>query len=93
MKGIMVAGALALALAGCGPEQGPVLISKQFVVPDVPSALYNCPIIRNYPEVARLTDRQVAQLIVELQRNNTTCKNSMEAIRSFLVRAKVTVQK
>jgi hypothetical protein len=53
--------------------------------------MYNCPIVRTYPEVKTLTDSQVAKLLLQLRNNNLTCKNSLEAIRQFLAEAQRTV--
>lgn len=89
-KLITVAAVLAgLFLAGCDPAEQ-VLVNK-FNIPNIPARMYNCPILKTYPQVANLTDKQVATLIVQLHSNNITCKASLDAIKKFLADAGKTV--
>lgn len=78
---------LLLFLTACGNNSEYVISSQSFVIPGVPSSMFNCPIIEQWPNSDELTDLDVARLLVELQRNNLTCKNSIDALREFLSRA------
>lgn len=74
---------LVLLLAACN-ESKPELIRTQWkvVIPD--ASMYRCPSLKDYPNTATLTDIQVAKLIVELYKNNQTCKNSIDSIKTYL---------
>ncbi len=63
-------------------------IQHHVVVPE--EGMYNCPIVEKLPPSKTLTDIQVARLIVQLYQNNKTCKNSIDAIKNFLEKAKAT---
>lgn len=77
---------LALLLAGCNDTQQVVTSYKYLVVhPD--EAMYNCPVLKQFPDWKTLTDAQVAKTLVTLQKNNLTCKSSIESIRKFLKEA------
>lgn len=78
----------ALLLAGCQTSQQPVVVTTKRVPIDVPVGLFNCPVLKSMPEADNLTERQVAQLIVTLHRNNLTCRNSMDAIRRYVTEVK-----
>lgn len=83
---------IALLIAGCNPDN-PTLISRKYQVIVPPDVMYNCPIVKTFPEVTKLTDLQVARLLTQLQKNNITCKNSLDAIRRFLSEAQLRVEK
>lgn len=72
-----------LLLAGCN-DQAQVLTTYKYMVVHPSEAMYYCPVIQKFPNWKTLTDSQVAKLIVELQKNNLTCKSSIESIRQFL---------
>lgn len=75
-----------LLLAGCNETQQVVTSYKYLVVhPD--EAMYNCPVLKEFPNWKTLTDAQVAKVLVTLQKNNITCKSSIESIRKFLKEA------
>lgn len=75
--------AFALLLAGCNDTKQIVTSYKYMVVhPD--EAMYNCPVLKNFPDWKTLTDAQVAKTVVQLHKNNLTCKSSIESIRKFL---------
>lgn len=74
---------LTLLLAGCNDPQQVVTSYKYLVVhPD--EAMYNCPVLKQFPNWKTLTDSQVARTLVILHKNNLTCKSSIESIRTFL---------
>lgn len=77
---------LTLLLAGCNDTQQVVTSYKYLVVhPD--EAMYNCPVLTQFPNWKTLTDSQVAKTLVILHKNNLTCKSSIESIRKFLKEA------
>lgn len=83
---------LALLVAGCNDTKQVVTTYKYLVVhPD--EAMYACPVLKEFPSWKTLTDAQVAKLLVQLHRNNLTCKSSIESIRKFLNDADVRVKK
>jgi len=79
-----------LLIAGC--QSTLVTTKEQFVVtPSV--SMYNCPTVNSYPDPKKLTDIEVAKLIVQLDRYNKVCKNSIDSIRTYLENAKKTIEK
>lgn len=80
-----------IGLAACGSD--PVVVRStqhQIVMPE--ESLFNCPTVDTLPPSRTLTDVQVARLLVQLYQNNTTCKNSITALREFLEKAKATAE-
>lgn len=72
-----------LMLAGCNDTKQVVTSYKWAVVhPD--EAMYYCPILKKFPNWKTLTDAQVGKTVVQLHKNNLTCKSSIESIRKFL---------
>ena len=81
-----------LFLAGCASS--PIkLIAPEYKVVKVPNELYNCPIEKQFPNTVKLTNEQVGQLILKLQKNNMTCKNSLDAIHEYLNEAEAKTSK
>jgi len=64
-----------------------VITSQSIMIPGVSPAMFNCPITEQWPNPDQLTDLEVARLLVELRRNNLTCRNSIDALQDFLRRA------
>ena len=82
---------LALTLAACNTTN-PAIVTKQQIVILPDTSLYNCPTLNQFPNPNKLTDVQVARVIVNLYKNNQTCKNSILAIQKFLEESKRTVE-
>lgn len=74
---------VAMLLVGCN-DQNQVLTSYKYMVAHPSEAMYYCPVVKQFPNWKTLTDSQVAKLIIQLQKNNLTCKSSIESIRRFL---------
>lgn len=75
--------AFALFLAGCNDQQQVITTYKYMVVhPD--EAMYQCPVLKEFPNWKTLTDAQVAKVVIQLYKNNLTCKSSLEAIKQFI---------
>lgn len=72
-----------LLLAGCN-DQTQVLSSYKYMVVHPSETMYYCPVVKQFPNWKTLTDSQVAKLVVQLHKNNLTCKSSIESIRKFL---------
>ena len=79
-----------LLLTACGNETMTIRSTRNVVVtPD--EGMYNCQVTDTFPDSATLTDTQVARFIVSLYQNNVQCRNSLDAIKSFLENARQTV--
>lgn len=85
MKKIILLIGLVL-LASCN-DQTQIVQSYRYMVVHPDEAMYYCPLVKEFPNWKTLTDSQVAKLIVELQKNNLTCKSSIESIRQFITEA------
>jgi hypothetical protein len=81
-----------MLLAGCN-EQTQVVTTYKYMVVHPAEAMYYCPVLKEFPNWKTLTDSQVAKLIVHLQRNNLTCKSSIESIRKFLNESDLIIKK
>jgi hypothetical protein len=81
----------ALLLAGC--QTGTIVTTERQVVITPSTNMYNCPTVDSYPNPKTLTDIEVAKLIVQLDRYNKICKNSIDSIKVYLENAKKTVEK
>ena len=79
----------ALLMAGC---QSTVPTTKlQVVTP--PDQMYDCPIKKQWPSWKTLNDTDVSKTVVELYKNNSRCKNSVDAIRKYLADAKARIER
>ena len=83
---------IAVLLAGCN-DQSQILTSYKYMVVHPDEAMYYCPVVKQFPKWQTLTDSQVAKLIVQLQKNNLTCKSSIESIRNFINNSDAIIKK
>ena len=74
-------------------DQNQILTSYKYMVVHPDEAMYNCPVLKEFPNWKTLTDSQVAKVVVQLHKNNLTCKSSIESIRKFLDDADQTIKK
>jgi len=81
---------LPLLLTGCS-QTAVQLIAPEYKVIKAPDDMYNCPVETKFPKADTLTNKQVGQLILKLQKNNITCKQKMEAVKQFYDDAEKTV--
>lgn len=81
MKKLIIA---CLFLAGCQSTA----VSTKLTVVTPPEQMYDCPIKKQWPNWQKLNDTDVAKTVVELYKNNTRCKASVDAIRKYLADAK-----
>lgn len=86
MKKILILSAL--LLVGC--QSTAPTRKLEVVVP--PDQMYDCPIKKQWPNWKTLNDTDVAKTIVELYKNNTRCKASVDAIRKYLTDAKARIE-
>lgn len=81
-----------LFLAGCAGD--PIkLLSPEYTVVKIPDALYECPVLKRFPDSDKLTNQQVGSLLIQVQKNNIMCKNSLDSIRKYMDEADKTVTK
>ncbi len=71
-----------LLFAGCDPQQIQPIVNKYHVVL-APDSMYNCPVVKKWPQINTLTDLQTARLIVQLAENNNICKRSLDSLHQF----------
>ena len=85
MKKLLI---VCLFLAGCQSTE--ITTKLQVVTP--PDEMYDCPIKDKWPNWKTLNDTEVAKTIVELYKNNSRCKASIDAIQKFLTDAKARIE-
>ena len=94
MMKIKIAIALAslAALSGCfGRDERPQLIKTEYTVVMPDDAYFTCEKV-NLPDPDTLKDTQVAQLINDLVKANRVCHNNSVAIKTYLDKAKTTLE-
>jgi hypothetical protein len=80
---------LPLLLAGCATS--PIYYTPEFKVVQPPEALYSCPTVNKFPKANTLTNKELGQLVIQLQKNNLQCKDSIDAIKRYLADAEKAV--
>ena len=78
----------ALLLTGC--QSTAPTTRLQVVTP--PDQMYDCPIKQQWSNWKTLNDTEVAKTVVELYKNNTRCKASIDAIRKYLTDSKARLE-
>ena len=91
MKKILVV-LFAILLTSCNDQQQ-ILTSYKWMIIHPSESMYYCPVLKQFPNWKTLTDSQVAKTVVQLHKNNLTCKSSIESIRKFLNNADQTIKK
>jgi len=85
MKKIVLILAAALGLAACNAnDPASVVTTYKYLVVHPAEAMYECPVLKQFPKWQTLTDAEVARTLAVLYKNNITCKSSIESIRKFL---------
>lgn len=69
-------------MAACNDTQ--VVQTSKWMVVHPDEAMYYCPVLKKFPKWQTLTDKQVAEVLLTLYKNNVTCKSSIDSIRKFL---------
>lgn len=78
---------LCFILIGC-QSSAKIQIVEQTKIVIPPEELFQCPELKNYPNPKTLTNYQVAQIIAKLAKNNSICRNNIEAIENYLIQAR-----
>lgn len=82
----------ACATTGTSPN-APVIITKDVNhVIEPPATLFYCPQLSKLPNPSTLTNRDLANLITTLMKNNQTCGYNMIAIENYIKRAKAAIE-
>jgi hypothetical protein len=81
-------GLLGVVLCGCGGVGNPELIEHVPTVVEPDRTLYPCDVVTQWPNTQTLTDRDVADLLITLDKDNLICRDSMNAVFKFLDDAK-----
>ena len=82
---------LSTVILGCSPKPTILTVPEPVVfVPD--DRLFVCPTIRNFPDPTTLTDGEIADLLIRLDTNNRTCRQSINAIRDQLLEAQARLE-
>lgn len=79
-----------LFLTGCS-QTAVQLIAPEYKLIKAPDDLYKCPVEKKFPKPETLTNKQVGTLILKLQNNNISCKQSNEAVKKFYDDAEKTI--
>lgn len=93
MKKLLILPLLSVALVGCAKKPAQTLVRTEQVVIIPDRTLFECPSIRRYPNPETLTDSQVAELMINLQSNNTKCQKNINAIWKTLQDNKAEIEK
>lgn len=70
-----------------------VVITKEQIILEIPEAFNNCPRLRTFPDPAKLTDKQVANLLITLVANNQKCADSIDKIYAYVKKARAAQSK
>lgn len=92
MKNILVPVTALLILSGCSTPTVK-LLAPEYKVVSPPESLYNCPQVKDFNSSKKLTNEQVGQLILKLQKNNLICKDSLDNIHKYIDEAKAGIEK
>lgn len=71
-----------ILLSACSTQK--VITRTEYVAPTVNYSLYQCPVVKKFPNYNTLTDGQVAELLVKLQTNNVNCADALEALKKHI---------
>lgn len=81
---------LPLLLTGCS-QTAVQLLAPEYKIVKAPDDLYNCPVETKFPKADTLTNKQVGNLLIKIQKNNVTCKERLDAVKQFYDDAEKTV--
>ncbi len=98
MKRYLLLLMLPLLLTGCmslgGSEKKILVPQKEQIVVMPPAILFtSCPDIPELPSGDDYTQRDVAKLVVKLYKAGKLCKDNLEAVERYLLRAKKVLEK
>lgn len=83
---------IGLALAGCqSREPKPIVYTvPEYVVIKAPPSYYTCPSVKT-PNPDTLTNRELGAYLIELNKANVRCRNSLGAVRTYIDKAEKTI--
>jgi hypothetical protein len=81
---------LPLLLTGCS-QTAVQLLAPEYKIVKAPDDLYNCPVETKFPKADTLTNKQVGNLLIKIQKNNVACKERLDAVKQFYDDAEKTV--
>lgn len=76
---------VALALSGCGGTKKTLLIEETTKVAMPPDALWKCPDVQIPADITMQSE--VADYVLELYEAHQVCKESLEGVRAWLIKA------
>lgn len=85
MTRVITLSLLLLSIAACAAPSATV-VTTRMSIPTLSPSLFECPTVV-YPDETRLTDRQVATLLLEQAEALSICRTNMRAIRRVLTEA------
>lgn len=91
MKNILVPVIALFILSGCSTPTVK-LLAPEYKIVSPPESLFNCPKLTKFDNYTQLTNEQVGQIILKLQKNNMICKDSLDNIRKYIDDAKQEVE-
>lgn len=80
------------ALFGCSDPIAEIVTSQKYQVVMPPDTMFECPLVKTFPDSKTLTDIEVAKLLVTYRKTNVQCYNNSKALKEFLDNAKKTVE-
>lgn len=79
-----------LLLTGCS-QTAVQLLAPEYKIVKAPDDLYNCPVETKFPKADTLTNKQVGNLLIKIQKNNVACKERLNAVKQFYDDAEKTI--
>ena len=96
VKNFLLLLVLPLLLTGCmslgGGGKKILVPQKEQIVVMPPAILFTCPDIPKFPEGTEYTQRDVAELVIELYRSGKLCKDNLEAVQKYLLKAREIIE-
>ena len=93
MKRFLLVLVLLPLLVSCASGKRVIIPVNEQKVVMPPAILFTCPEIPQFPEGADYTQRDVAELVVELYRAGKLCKDNLEAVQRYLLQAQDILEK
>lgn len=88
---IIALSAMLLPLAACATTSQTVVVQQEPIVIAPPNTLYSCPQVSKLPDPATLTNRDLANLITTLIKDNKICGANMNSIRTYVDKARMQI--
>ena len=91
MKKLLTISAIILPLFLTACQTTPTVVNNtQTIVISPPESLFNCPQLNrmSLPDPTTLTNRQIADILVKLEKYNRICGINMNQIQAYIERAK-----